>query len=115
MKNLDTLFPFYDSLEEQYRFRKGIDNVPLINVSDENLVPFTIRRVHNSGTSASIELWFYPTNGADPINVHGDDAGIVIIPGASYDYIYYTAGTLPAALPHEKSGYYMVVEDKAVS
>ena len=110
MKNLDTVFPFYNSLDQQYRFRKGIDNAPLIVVSDEYLVPWAIRRTHTSGVIAQIELYFYPTDGSDPYQVHGTDAGMAIVSGTTHDYIVF-AGPLPAALPHLPCGYYMTVED----
>lgn len=114
MKNLDIVFPFYDTMNEQYRYRDGVDNIPALNVSDESLVPWVIRRVHNSGTINDIELYFYPTDETSAFNVHGADANISISVGTTYDYIYFT-GPLPAALPHLACGYYLKVLDKGVA
>lgn len=113
MKNLDTVFPFYDALTEQYRYRQMVDiqSVPFINCLKTNLIPFCIRRTHNAGVAAQITVWVCPTDGGDAIEIHGDDFGLAIASGTSYDHVYYIGGLLPSALPDNENGYYLDVED----
>jgi len=115
MKNLDTLFPFYDRLAEQTRFKSGMDYPPIINVSDTTIVPFIIRRLHNTGTNANIELYFVTSDDVHTYQVHGTDASIVITAGTYYDYISFNATALPAALPDHGQAYYLIVEDKTTA
>jgi len=111
MKNLDTAFPFYDALLEQYRYRKGVSCVPFILCPTTNLVPWIIRRPHNAGDGDDITVWVTPCNGGTPIEIHGDDFGLLVTAGTSYDFIYYTGTSLPNPLPHNAGGYYLDVED----
>lgn len=115
MKNLNTVFPFYDSITEQIRFRDLFDSagvadvIPLIICKQTSLPPWIIRRDHNAGTS--IEIYFYPTDGGDAINLHGEDIGIDIVSGTIYDYIVYPGGDFNGPIPLNGSGYYLEVVD----
>jgi len=111
MKNLNTAFPFYDALDEQTRFKDHCDAVPFIISPSTCLVPFAIKRLHSAGVNTDITLYFYPVNGGSPVEVHGDDAGIVVTSGTTYDYISYNGTDWPAPLPIESGGYYLVVKD----
>lgn len=111
MKNLNTCFPFYDALDEQVRFKGALTPVPFILSLNTKLPPFVIRRVHSAGVVADLTVFVYPCNGGNTIEIHGDDFGLSISTGTSYDYIQYLNGTLPAALPASDGGYYLVVQD----
>ena len=114
MKNLDTFFPFYDSMDEMwYRLP---DTDPQANhfiiASSSTLVPWVIRRDHNAGLAEDIDLYFMPMdNSYDPLEVHGDDANLVIYPGTTYDFIVYAGHALPAAIPSCRAGYCLRVHD----
>jgi hypothetical protein len=73
------------------------------------MIPWVIRRTHSAGVAAQIELYFYPCSGGDPINIHGEDAGLTIETGTSYDHIVYDGDAWPAPLP--VNAYYLVVYD----
>ena len=112
MKNLNTVFPFYDAVLEQYRYKKGIGAVPFILCATDKLVPFIIRRPHSAGTTANISVFVTPCNGGPSYEIHGDDFGLTITSGTSYDHIYYAGTSLPADLPAQYGGYYLNVHDK---
>jgi hypothetical protein len=111
MKNLNTCFPFYDALDEQSRFLSDLTPVQFIICEPTKFPPWVIRRVHSAGTAAQVTVWIYPCNGGTPLEIHGEDAGLTITTGTSFDYIVYASGTLPAPLPVESGGYYLVLED----
>ena len=75
MKNLDTVFPFYDALTEQTRFRPGMDTVPFIIIPNDRMIPFVISREHSAGTVNDIftdkafdEIYSYSFGSARLIN-----------------------------------------------
>jgi hypothetical protein len=122
MKNLCTIYPFYDSLSEQFRYGKEsftIKNfvsesaVPYIVCPAENMIPWVIRRTHSAGVIEQITLYFYPLTGGDPLEIHGEDAGITITSGTSYDHIIYDGDAWPSPLP--VNAYYLVVYDSAAT
>ena len=111
MKNLNTVFPFYDALSEQYRYLKGIDSVPFILCPSTHLVPFIIRRLHNTGSVADITVSIIPVNGYTPIEVNGTDFHLEITYGSTYDYIQYYGRPLPNAIADQSAGYYLDIYD----
>jgi len=129
MKNLSTILPFYDTLAEQYRFREDCDVEPCLVSLDTALIPFCIRRTHNAGTDpSSINVFITPVKNpgatintppppwppGHPIEIHGEDFGIVIIPGTTYDIISYAGVALGGTIPHANGGYYLEIVDLEV-
>lgn len=111
MKNLDTVFPFYDALTEQTRFRPGMDTVPFIIIPNDRMVPFVISREHSAGTVNDIVIRIIPCDGGDTIEMTGNDLGIVISQGPVYDDIYCVGHSFPSTIDESAQGYYMEVED----
>lgn len=109
-KNLDTVFPFYDAVTEQYRYRDDQFKTPYLAFAALKPNPWIIRREHSAGVAAEVELYFVPLDGGTPIQVHGTDANVTVSAGTTYDYIY-CSDNLPAALPVDEAGYYLKVVD----
>ena len=112
MKNLDTVFPFYDNLTEQTRFRPGMDAVPFIIIPHDRMIPFVISREHSAGTVNDIDIRIVPCNGENAIEMTGRDLGMVISQGPVYDDIYCTGHLFPQAIDESAQGYYMEVIDQ---
>src|SRR5574343_1148070 len=96
MKNLNTAFPFYDSLWEQIRYKDNVDReaVPFIICRPTALVPFIIRRPHSAGEPEDLTMYVVPCNGGNTLTFTYDDVGLQIQYGTAYDYIYYTGRSL---------------------
>jgi hypothetical protein len=114
-KNLDTVFPFYDALTEQYKSRSdALTYKPYVITPNTKLPNFIIRRSHNDGTTADIVLKVVPVHGGSSVNLDAADL-LAITAGTSYDHIYYTGHTLDTVLAPDDGGYYIDLEDEGVT
>lgn len=116
-KNLNTVFPFYDSASEQYRHREDVESLesyPCLVASSTNLIPFVIRVAHSEHIVSELtaDLYDYDTNQAiATYHWHvSASSGFVMskLDGASWDYYYYTGTTITApSLPTGR--FYLVI------
>lgn len=111
-KNLNTVFPFYDALTEQYRYREDVTRQPFIISAADHLPPFIIRRLHNTGTTANLVFDIVPLNSA-VISVTPTILNITA--GTSYDYIWYDSTPLASPIPPDELGYYLHIHDEGAT
>jgi len=114
MKNLNTVFPFYDDDAEQYRFREDVTRPSYIISADTHLPPFIIRRLHNTGTTANLTFQLIPAGGGSPITLSATTY-LNITSGSAYDFIWYASTTLASLIPPCETGYYVYIKDAGVS
>jgi hypothetical protein len=118
-KNLNTILPFYDTKAEQNRWKEYVDTPTACQVicHTSTLVPFIIRRVHNTGTVANL-LWhtYYSANDVELVDPGMSPwitaaTELTIVSGSTYDYIIFDGSPIFEALP--KGQFYFKISDSA--
>lgn len=119
MKNLNTILPWYDTKAEQYRWREDVDNDCMVICNPSTIVPWIIRRAHNTGTVANL-IWrtYFKSNDGELVNDSfaswiTASVELTIVTGTSYDYIVFDGHALASALP--KGLFYFKLTDSADS
>lgn len=122
MKNLNTVFPFYqaaysggDGLAQQDKFKEYVDNERPLVCFDRNLLPFVIRRNPSTRTQADITFEIWEKDGIAPVVTLDATTYLAIdfstdhTPTRDYDYIFHWGTTLPVTIP--KGVYYVLIND----
>lgn len=125
MKNLNTVFPIYqsaisggDGLIQQDSYKEYVDNDrPLICFAN-NLLPFVIRRSPSARTTSAITFQLWKKGDASPTTTFSSslieiDYSTVHTPARDYDYLFHWGGAL--GTPMSPGVYYLLINDEISS